>query len=128
MSRIVLGGAVFLLVAHGLIHLMGMAVYLRLADVRGLPYTTKIFNDTYDIGDSGIKVYGAAWGLAAAGFVLAALALSAQWTVWYPLLVGSSAWSAMLVTMRWRDAYVGAFFDLLVIVIATLLHGSPLFD
>jgi hypothetical protein len=37
-------GASTFLVLHGLIHLMGFAVYLQLAEIEGLPYKTSVLN------------------------------------------------------------------------------------
>jgi len=78
-AKIALALAVFVLVVHGLIHLMGTAVYIRLAEVKGLTYKTTLLSGHWELGEGGIRVFGALWVLPAIGFVAAALALATGW-------------------------------------------------
>jgi len=68
-------GAVFVLLAHGLIHIIGTVVYLRLAEVQGFAYKTTLLGGRWNLGASGMGVFGALWAVAAVGFMVAALAL-----------------------------------------------------
>ena len=61
MAKIALALAVFVLVVHGLIHLMGTAVYIRLAEVKGLTYKTTLLSGHWELGEGGIRVFGALW-------------------------------------------------------------------
>ncbi len=42
MSKFIMIVAVLVLALHGLIHLMGTASYMKLADIQGLPYKTTV--------------------------------------------------------------------------------------
>ena len=41
------------LALHGLIHFMGTAAYLKLADIQGLPYKTTVLAGRWDLGEAG---------------------------------------------------------------------------
>jgi hypothetical protein len=51
--------AAIVLVLHGLIHLMGTAVYLQWAHIEGLHDTTTLLGGRWDVGEGGLKVFGA---------------------------------------------------------------------
>jgi len=74
-AKIALAFVVFVLVVHGLIRLMGTAVYMRLAEVKGLTYKTTLLSGHWELGEGGMRVFGALWVLPSIGFVAAALAL-----------------------------------------------------
>jgi hypothetical protein len=74
--------AAFLLIVHGLIHLMGTAVYARHAEIDGLSYKTILLSGRWDLGKEGMTLFGWLWVLPAVGFVIAAVALLFGWE-WY---------------------------------------------
>ncbi len=80
MLKIMIIIAAIVLVLHGLIHLMGTAAYMKLAVIQQLPYKTTVLGGRWDLGTSGIAVYGVLWAVAAIGFVVAALAFWFGWT------------------------------------------------
>jgi hypothetical protein len=53
MARILIIGAVAVLVLHSLIHLMGTAVYMRLTTIEGFSYKTTLLGGRWDLGTSG---------------------------------------------------------------------------
>ena len=55
--RVVLGAV---LILHGLIHLLGFVVYLRLAEVEALSYSTILLSSKLDVGEAGANVFGIA--------------------------------------------------------------------
>ena len=61
-----------LLALHGLVHLMGVAAYLKLTKVPGLPYKTTVLEGRWDLGESGMQTFGVLWAFAAIGFLVAA--------------------------------------------------------
>lgn len=113
-----------LLVLHGLIHLMGTVTYLKLGTVQGLTYKTTLLNGRWDWGEGGIRIYGALWGLAALGFVIAAIAMLTGAAWWRPLLGGVTMLSLALTALDWQDAFAGAVLNL---VILAWLGIAPLF-
>ena len=59
MSKTLIIIAAIVLVLHGLIHLMGTAVYLQWAHIEGLRDTTTLLGGRWDVGEGGIKVFSA---------------------------------------------------------------------
>ena len=55
----------FVLVAHGLIHLIGTTVYLRLGEIKGFTYKTTLLGGRWDIGSAGMGIFGVLWAVAA---------------------------------------------------------------
>jgi hypothetical protein len=113
-----------LLILHGLIHLMGTVTYLKLGVVQGLTYKTTLLNGRWDWSEGGIRIYGVLWGLAALGFVVAAIAMLTGATWWRPLLGGVTMLSLALTALDWKDAFAGAVLNL---VILAWLGIAPLF-
>jgi hypothetical protein len=63
----------FVLVAHGIAHLVGFISSWKLAKLVELPYKTTIFSDRLDMGG---RVIGVLWLLGALAFLVAATALA----------------------------------------------------
>ena len=124
MSRILFYSSVVFLVLHGLIHLMGTTVYMKLGRVEGLAYKTTVLGGRLDLGEGGIAVVGALWLLAALGFVAAAAALVAGFGWGAALLVGVTLLSLLLTVLDWNAAFVGAIFNL--VILAVLFVGPRL--
>jgi len=87
MPRVLVVAVSVVLVAHGLIHFMGTAAYLKLANVTGIPYKTALLNGRWDVGDTGIRVFGVLWAVAAVGFLVGAVALFARLPWWRSVLL-----------------------------------------
>ena len=49
--------AAFIIFAHGIIHLIGVAVYWQLAVVNEIPYKTTLLGGRWDIGDMGMRIF-----------------------------------------------------------------------
>jgi hypothetical protein len=100
---------------HGLIHLMGATVYLKLGDVQGLVYKTTVLGGRIDLGAGGIRVFGALWILAAIGFVAAALGLFEGWSWWSVALLATTLVSTLLTVLDWNVAFMGAIVDFAIL-------------
>ena len=124
MLKIMVIVATVVLVLHGLIHLMGTASYMKLAEVQGLPYKTTLLGGRWELGAGGIAVYGALWAVAAVGFVVAALAFWLGWSWWQPMLIGVTLFSLLLTFLDWHVAYAGVIVNLAIL--AVLWLGSPI--
>jgi hypothetical protein len=107
MHRLLVSLAALLLGLHGLIHLLGTTVYLRLGEIQGLPYKTTLLGGRWDLGEGGIRLFGALWVLPALGFLLTAAALLVGCSSWQPLLIGVTRLSLALTMLDWRVAYAG---------------------
>ncbi|MDQ2049997.1 ABC transporter permease [Natronolimnohabitans sp. A-GB9] len=107
---------------HGLIHLLGIVVYFELAAVADLPYKTTLLGGVVDVGDTGIRVFGALNGVAAVGFVASAVALVAGWRYWRALLVAVTLFSLLLTTLDWTVASTGILANLAILA-ALFVHA-----
>jgi hypothetical protein len=98
MSDVVLYGAAFITFVHGLIHLMGLAAYWKLAEIDNLPYKTTLLDGRWDVGESGIRVFGVLWQVAMAASAVLSLALTIlDWKVAYAGVVVNIVILALLI-------------------------------
>ena len=119
----------FVLVAHGIAHLVGFISSWRLATLAELPYKTTIFSGRLDVGDAGIRVIGVLWLLAALAFLVGPIAVTteASWAGRF-LFVAVFA-STLLCVAGWPDARIGLAVNLglaLVLAIGACLHPAML--
>ena len=112
-----------LLILHGLIHLMGTAVYACRAEIKGLNYKTTVFGGRWDLGANGIRVFGWLWLLPTIGFVVGALALIAGSASSRPILLGAAFFSLVLIGFDWSNAFRGAVVDLATLALVWLSPG-----
>lgn len=108
MSRVITLAAAVVLVLHGLIHLMGTTVYMRLGKVEALPYKTALLGGRWEVGEGGMWIFGALWAAAAVGFVLATVAWQAHWGEWQRLLLAVTLLSLVVTVLDWEKAFMGA--------------------
>ena len=114
--------AALVLLGHGLIHLVGAAVYAGHVQLSGLPYKTTLLGGRWGVGEIGMAIFGALWLLPAAGFVTAAIELLMTGAVSMPLLFGSTAVSLALISLDWSSAFAGGIVD--VAILAALMVAS----
>jgi hypothetical protein len=112
--------AIFLLL-HGLAHTPGFAVAWRLASPPEMPYKTTLLNGALDVGDTGIRVMGVCWLLAAIGFAAAALVTLRGHAAWPTITLGVSCFSLILGVLAWPDSRVGVILNVMLIVALLLL-------
>ena len=117
MLKIIQIVAAIVLVLHGLIHLMGTAVYMKLAELEGFSYKTTLLGGRLDLGEGGIRVFGALWVVPAIGFVAVGVALLAGWEWWPPVLVAVTLFSLVLTALDWSVACAGAITNALILAI-----------
>lgn len=104
---------VFVVVVHGLIHLMGFAKAFRLAEIAQL---------TQPIS----RAAGVLWLVAAALFLVAAVLVFAAPSWWWVPAAGAVLTSQALIVSSWRDARFGTIANVIVLiplVIAMLDHA-----
>jgi hypothetical protein len=117
MSRALIIVAAVVLALHGLIHLMGTAAYLKLANVSGIPYKTTLLSGRWDVGDTGIRVFGVLWAVAAVGFVVGAVAVFGRSPWWRSVLVLVTGLSLTLTALDWNVAFAGFFVNVAILVV-----------
>jgi hypothetical protein len=112
--------AAIALALHGLIHLLGTAVYMKLTTIEGMSYKTTLLGGRWDLGETGIRVFGALWAVATVGFVISALALLAGWSWWQPVLVGVTLFSLVLTVLDWSNAFAGVVINIVILAVVLL--------
>jgi len=120
MSKTIQIIAALVLVLHGLIHLMGTAVYMKLTEIQGFSYKTTLLGGSWDLGENGIRVFGALWVAPAAGFILIAVSLLAGWEWWRPALVAVTLFSLVLTVVDWSIAYAGVVINTVILAVVWL--------
>ena len=116
--------AVLFLALHGLIHLMGTTVYMRLGHIQGLAFKTTLLGGRWDLGERGIAVFGALLALAAFGFVLASGGLLVGWNGARCLAAGVAMLSLILTLLDWEIAFAGAIVNF--VILAALFLGPKI--
>ena len=114
--------AALVLIAHGLIHLMGTIVYMKLGKIPGFNYKTTLLSGRWDLGVNGIRFFGALWIFPAVGFVVIGTALLMGWSWWQSMLVPVTLFSLILTYVDWNIAYAGPIVN---IAILGLVWWSP---
>jgi hypothetical protein len=120
MSKTIQIISAILLGLHGLIHLMGTAVYMKLTEIQGFSYKTTLLGGRWDIGENGIRIFGALWAVPAVVFIVAAVALLAGWEWWRLVLVAVTLLSLVLTILDWRIAYAGVVINIVILAVIWL--------
>ena len=115
------GALTGVLALHGVIHLLGVAAYLKLAEVQTLPYKTTVLDGRWDLGPTGIALFGVLWGVAALGFLYAALAFGLRWESARATLLGVALLSLVLTILDFRVAPMGIGVNLAILLLIVLL-------
>jgi hypothetical protein len=105
----------FLLLIHGLIHLMGFAKAYRFADISQLHQPVS-------------KPAGMLWLLAAVLFVTAAGLFLYRKETWWMAAAAAAAVSQGLILSAWQDARFGTLANVIVLVVALVGYGRWNFD
>jgi len=105
---------------HGLVHLMGAAVYLKLAEIEGLEYKTALLWGRWDLGGTGIMVFGGLWLVSVIGFLAAGIAMIKNYKKWQCLLAGAASLSLLLTGLDWSSAYTGFIINLAILLAVSL--------
>lgn len=95
---------------------------MQLTTIEGMAYKTTLLGGRWDLGEAGIRVFGALWVVAAIGFAVAAVALLAGWGWWQPVLVGVTLFSLVLTALDWSNAFASVIIN--IVILAVVLLGS----
>jgi len=101
----------FIVIIHGLVHLLGFVKAFRLADVSQL---------TQDIA----KPTGLLWLLAASLFIIAALCFLLKKESWWMIAVPAIVLSQLLILIYWQDARFGTIANAMILIAAILGFGA----
>lgn len=117
----------FLMLAHGIAHMVGFAAAWKLGEFPELPYKTTILAGSVDIGDAGIRVMGVVWVLLATAFVVAAVGVALRQPWWAVTAWWAIGFSGAVCVLNWPEARIGlAFNGFLVVVLLLLGRFNPI--
>ena len=114
--------ALLVLVAHGLIHFMGTTVYMKLGKIPDFSYKTTLLNGSWNLGESGIRFFGALWIFPAVGFIVIGIALLMGWSWWQSALVPVTLCSLVLTSLDWDISFAGVVLNIAILL---LVRSSP---
>jgi hypothetical protein len=90
-------------VVHGLIHVLGFAVYWKLATIEGLSYGNRLLSGSLEVGEAGARVLVAG----------VAVLLLRPW--WRPLTFGVALLSLAITVLGWPDSWFGVLVNLAIL-------------
>ena len=111
-----------LLLGHGVAHLPGFLVDLRLRSIRELPFRTTVLNGSVDIGEAGIKVIGLALLTAAIALGVLAIAVLVRVPWWPPVAYLAVGLSILLCLLGWPEARLGILANLVILMLLVFGH------
>jgi hypothetical protein len=113
----------FIVVVHGLIHLMGFANEWQLAEIEQLTGKTLI-----PLSGGSAKVAGLLWLLATGIFIVAAAGylMGKEW--WWMLAFAGVLLSQLLIILYWQDAKAGTLSNIIILAVALFSYAPWSFD
>jgi len=102
----------FVLFAHGVAHLVGMAGSWKLATFPDVPYQTSIVAGRIEVGDAGMRVVGALWLFAGLLFIVAAAGVATTMPWAFRLTGICIAFSLAMCVTGWPQAHIGLWLNL----------------
>lgn len=112
--------AAAILLLHGLIHLIGVVVFLKIVEIKDLPYSTEVLGGRVDIGEVGTRILGVLWLVATIGYIIASYAVVAKLDWWQGAVVSTTCLSLVLTILGWKDTIVGTGLNVLILLILAL--------
>ena len=100
---------------HGLIHLMGVVAAWQLDQVSGVA-STPIFPAGLAAGSPVVVALGAAWLVALAAFLAAAVGLALRQSWWRAMTIGAALVSLVVCLAWWNDAWIGVLINVGILV------------
>ena len=109
--------AAAVLVAHGLIHLIGFVVPWGISTVEGFAYRTTALGGAIALGDTGARAIGIAWLACAVGFIVAGLGIwrRASWAI--PLTAVLAAASIAVCFLGLPETSAGIVVNAVILVV-----------
>lgn len=120
MSKIIGITIPIILGLHGLIHLIGTAVYMKLAEIQEFTYKTTLLGGRWDLGDKGMRIFGALWIIPTIGFIAVSVALFTGGEWWRSVLLAVTLFSLVLTILDWSETYAGAIINIVILVVLLL--------
>jgi hypothetical protein len=110
----------FVLMAHGVAHLVGFVIPWQLIKSADVPYRTTVLNGTFDLGAGGIRLIGIGWLALAASMIGLGLVLMVAGWLSLTTTVALVTMSLLLCAAGWPDTWMGLIVNaaLLAVLVA----------
>ncbi len=105
-----------LLFIHGVAHLVGFVVSWKLADLKEMPFSTKIFSKKIELGETGIKIYGLIWLLLAVFYIICVILILFNGPIYKNILISASVLSLIMSILGVPESKFGIVINVLLIV------------
>jgi len=106
-----------ILILHGLVHLLGFALYWKLTDIEGLTYKTTFLGGRINLGEINMKIYGALWLLCMLGFLVASVGIFTRQYWWPTLTIMTAILSLVITIMDWSEARFGVIVNIGILIV-----------
>lgn len=110
--RVILG---IIILAHGLIHLIGVAAYWQLVEFDDISASSEVIGGRLDVGNLGMQVLGILWLLATIGFAASAYGYVVKTDWWQPVLLSVTVVSLVVCILGWKDTIFGTATNLIIL-------------
>jgi hypothetical protein len=107
---------IFVLLAHAIAHLPGFISAYKIAELKELPYSTKIFFKKVEIGELGVKIYGLIWLILSIIFLIAVILLLLSRPVFKDTVLVASSLSLLISVAGLPETKFGVIINILLIV------------
>ncbi len=112
------------LAIHGIAHLVVFLVTFKWIRIEEMPYSTTLFDNRIDVGDTGIRIIGMLWLMTALGCFALAAASWFSWDLFVPVTLGLAFFSLALCLAGWPETIIGMVingFLIVVLIVASAL-------
>ncbi|HPN38370.1 MAG TPA: hypothetical protein PL041_08195 [Melioribacteraceae bacterium] len=106
---------IIILVAHAIAHLPGFVMSFKLAKIKELPYSTKVFFKKIEIGEIGIKIYGLIWLVLSLIFFTAVILIIFEMPVFKITIITASILSFLISVLGLPETKFGIIINSLII-------------
>ena len=110
-----------ILLIHAIAHLPGFIMAFKLAEIKELPFSTKIFFKKIEIGEIGIKIYGLVWLVLSIIFFVSVLFILFDKPVYKDTVLVASLLSLIISIGGLPETKYGVIINLLIIIYLVFL-------
>ena len=102
---------------HGIVHVIGFTVLWKLGGLRGVQYSTSLFNRSLEVGDVGVKLVGLIWLATTLAFLAVAVLLWRRHAWALRLTIGLLLVSLVLCVAGLPGSIMGLAIDVALLAI-----------
>jgi len=109
-----------ILLVHIISHLPGFLVTWKLMEIKEMPFSTQIFFKKIELGETGIKIWGAGWLGLSILFLVSAFFVLFNFPFAFEMVLVSAILSLLFSVFGLPDSKFGIVINLLLIIYVTI--------